>query len=98
MSAFSYWIFSRMGIQKLPHYSLPNLLAGQELAPEFVQDDVRVDVLGPALERAFESDAERGAKSEVMRSLHEQLRQGGSSLAARAVLALATGQAAGANT
>ncbi|HEY5665279.1 MAG TPA: lipid-A-disaccharide synthase [Gammaproteobacteria bacterium] len=95
MSAFSYWIFSRMGIQKLPYYSLPNLLAGQELAPEYVQDDVRADVLGPALERAFGDDGEQGARSEVMRSLHEQLRRDGSSLAARAVLALAAGQTAG---
>lgn len=96
MSAFSYWIFSRMGIQKLPYYSLPNLLAGQELAPEYVQDDVRVEVLGPALERAFKDDTEQAARFEVMRSLHEQLRQGGSSLAASAVLALAAGQARGA--
>ncbi len=95
MSALSYWIFSRMGIRKLPYYSLPNLLAGQQLAPEYVQDDVRADVLGPALERAFGDDGEQGARSKVMRLLHEQLRQGGSSLAARAVLALAADQAAG---
>jgi lipid-A-disaccharide synthase len=96
MSAFSYWIFGHMGIRKLPFYSLPNLLAGQELAPEFVQGQVRADVLGPALMRAFEADAEDDQRAEVMRSLHEQLRQGGSEIAARAVLALAAGKSAGA--
>jgi lipid-A-disaccharide synthase len=93
MSAFSYWMFSRMGIQKLPHYSLPNLLADQELAPEFVQEQVRPDVLGPALQQAFEAGADDERRSGIMRSLHEQLRQGGSALAAKAVLALAEGKA-----
>jgi lipid-A-disaccharide synthase len=87
MSAFSYWLFRRMGIRKLPFYSLPNLLAGRELAAEFVQREVRPDVLGPALLQAFErtADDERAAS---MQSLHERLRQGGSGLAAEAILAL----------
>lgn len=87
MSAVSYWLFSRMGIQKLPYYSLPNLLAGRELAAEYVQGDVRADVLGPALERALRQDARDPAIGELMQSLHRQLKQGGSDLAAEAVLA-----------
>ncbi len=91
MSGFSYWLLRQMGIQKLPFYSLPNLLAGLELAPEYVQGDVRPDVLGPALLRVLEralvgQDApERAA---LMVSIHRKLRQGGSALAAGAVLAL----------
>jgi len=88
MSAFSYWLFSRMGIQKLPFYSLPNLLAGRELAAEHVQEEVRADVLGPALLACFERAAE-DEKDALMRTLHERLRRGASEQAAAAVLELA---------
>lgn len=89
MSALSYWLFSRMGIRKLPFYSLPNLLAGRELAAEFVQGKVRADILGPALLDLFELNGNDQEKAELMESLHEQLRQGGSRLAANAILELA---------
>jgi lipid-A-disaccharide synthase len=88
MSPFSFWLFSRMGIRKLPFYSLPNLLAGRELAAEYVQGEVRADVLGPALLRCFEAGAD-DERPALMRSLHESLRQGASAQAAAAVLALA---------
>ena len=90
MSAFSYWIFGRMGIKKLPFYSLPNLLAGRELAAEFVQQDVRPELLGPALLRSFERAADGDEQAGLMQALHERLRQGGSGLAADAVLGLAS--------
>jgi len=88
MSEFSFWLLSRMGIEKLPFYSLPNLLAGRELAPEYVQGDVRPEVLGPALERALAGPADAGERAGVMLSIHRKLRQGGSALAAAAVLEL----------
>jgi lipid-A-disaccharide synthase len=87
MSRFSYGLLRRMGIQKLPFYSLPNLLAGQEIAPEFVQGEVRADVLGPALERCLDSAKDRD-KTQLMREIHERLRRGGSATAASAVLRL----------
>jgi lipid-A-disaccharide synthase len=88
MSAFSYWLFSRMGIRKLPFYSLPNLLAGRELAAEFVQTAVRAEVLGPALIRAFQGAGDGDDRALQMQSLHEGLRRGGSRLAADAILDL----------
>ena len=92
MSALSYWIFGRMGIKKLPFFALPNLLAGRELAAEFVQRDVRPGLLGPALLGLFEHAADSDERAELMQVLHERLRQGGSRLAADAVLALASRQ------
>jgi lipid-A-disaccharide synthase len=88
MSPLSYWIFSQMGIQKLPFFSLPNLLAGQELVREFVQGQVRVDVLGPALLACFERAGDDVGRDELIRGLHERLRQGGSRAAAEAVIGL----------
>jgi lipid-A-disaccharide synthase len=88
MSAMSYWMLGHMGIRKLPHYSLPNLLAGRGLVAEHVQDEARPDVLGPALidslERA-ERDPERLA---TLTAIHERLRRGGSGAAADALLGL----------
>jgi lipid-A-disaccharide synthase len=89
LSRFSYAILRRMGIQKLPFYSLPNLLAGRELAPEFVQADVRPEVLGPALLRCFKPAGDTAERTALMRGIHERLRGGGSAVAARAVLELA---------
>jgi lipid-A-disaccharide synthase len=90
MSPFSYWLLRRMGIQKLPFYSLPNLLAGEEIAPEFVQGAVRAEVLGPALRRALKPTPDQTRREALMRSIHQRLRQGGSDIAAAAVLELAS--------
>jgi len=92
MSALSYWLLRRMGIQKLPFYSLPNLLAGRELAREFVQDKVRPDVLGPALLECLEPGRNDQERMVAMQSIHERLRGGGSAQAAEAVVALARGR------
>ncbi|HUF72459.1 MAG TPA: lipid-A-disaccharide synthase [Gammaproteobacteria bacterium] len=89
MSAVSYWLFSRMGIQKLPFYSLPNLLAGRELAAEYVQGEVRADVLGPALLRCFDRGGDERERDALMQLLHERLRRGASARAAEALLTLA---------
>lgn len=95
MSGLSYSILRRMGIQKLPFYTLPNLLAGREIAPEHVQAEVRADVLGPSLLRAFEHDRTDTDKLQVMRSIHERLRRGGSATAAAAVLEFAAARGKG---
>src|SRR5262249_24917361 len=47
IAPLTYWIVRRLGVAKLANFSLPNLLAGRELVPEFVQADVRANVLGP---------------------------------------------------
>lgn len=88
MSALTYWIVRKLGVQRLPHFSLPNLLAGRELVPEFVQAAVRADVLGPALaERLDGSDS--GEWHATAEQIHRALRQNASAAAADAVLELA---------
>jgi lipid-A-disaccharide synthase len=89
MTAFSYWFFRRMGIARLPHYTLPNLLAGRSLVPEFVQEQVRAEVLGPALLEGFEGRGLDESWQADVQHIHERLRQGGSAVAAAAVLELA---------
>ena len=36
------WIFGR-GLVKVPHFAMPNLIAGERVVPELVQDDFTVD-------------------------------------------------------
>src|SRR5690606_26478250 len=49
VTPLTYRVVRRLGVARLPHFSLPNLLAGRGLVPEFVQDQVRPDTMGPAL-------------------------------------------------
>jgi lipid-A-disaccharide synthase len=87
----TYWLYRRLGVAKLPNFSLPNLLAGRTLVPEFVQAQVRAEVLGPAVERFLDGDPLDPDWYDAFGRIHEQLRRGGSGAAAREVLELVRG-------
>jgi lipid-A-disaccharide synthase len=75
------------GLVKTEHFSQPNLLAGRELVPEFFQEDVRAEVLGPALL----GQLERPDRDELMNAfmdIHRTLRCDASHRAAEAILEL----------
>jgi lipid-A-disaccharide synthase len=91
MAPLSYWLARRLGLSKLRHFSLPNLLAGRELVPEFVQDEVRPDVLGPAVLAALDGTELATGWYDAFTEIHRQLRCDASSSAAREVLALVRG-------
>jgi len=84
----TYWIVRRLGVAKLPHFSLPNLLAGRGLVPEFVQSQVRADVLGPVLRDFLDGSAVQPGWYDAFASIHRQLRCDASATAAREVLDL----------
>lgn len=72
---------------KTTHFSQPNLLAGRALVPEFFQEDVRAEVLGPALL----GQLERPDRAELMAAymeIHRTLRCDASHRAADAILEL----------
>lgn len=84
LASLSYWIVSRM--IKLPYYSLPNLLAGQALVPEVLQNDVRPEMLGPlVLERLKESASQTALRARFT-EIHKQLKQNASERAADVLL------------
>jgi lipid-A-disaccharide synthase len=72
---------------KTRHFSQPNLLAGRELVPEFFQEQVRAELLGPAmlaqLERPDRADLEA-----AFREMHVRLRRNASERAAEAIVDL----------
>jgi lipid-A-disaccharide synthase len=84
----TYWIVRRLGVAKLPHFSLPNLLAGREVVPEYVQKQVRPEVLGPALLGYLSGKTHVPDWYDAFTAIHQQLRCDASTAAAREVLEL----------
>jgi lipid-A-disaccharide synthase len=76
------------GLVKVRFCSHPNLLADEELVPEFLQEAVRPSTLAAALQAALEDDQRRALLQEKFRTMHLLLRQGGAARAAQCVLEL----------
>jgi len=73
---------------KLPHFAMPNLLAGEALVPEFFQSGATPAALSGAVE-ALLGDAPRRARlHQRFDAIHRQLRVDGAARAADAVLRL----------
>lgn len=80
------WIARRL--VTLSHFALPNLLAGRELVPEFVQEAATVEALGPAVLRWLD-DTEAGAVLAAEFAIwHDRLRCDASRQAAAAIAEL----------
>lgn len=88
LSPFTYWLARRLGVARFEHFSLPNLLAGREIAPEYAQRRVRADILGPAVAAQLEAAEADPDWARPHAEIHERLRRGASSAAASAVLEL----------
>jgi lipid-A-disaccharide synthase len=84
---FTTFLMTTLGMMKAPYFSQPNLLAGRELVPEFLNEPVRADILGPAvLEQLTRADRAE-LEAEFIR-IHVQLRQNASAKAAQAIAEL----------
>jgi lipid-A-disaccharide synthase len=82
------FIVRDLGLVKLRHFSLPNLLAGEQVVPEFFQGQVRPQVLAEALHTALIERSRRDAVQVRFRAIHEQLRRGGAGRAAEILVEL----------
>ncbi|HEY5622584.1 MAG TPA: lipid-A-disaccharide synthase, partial [Gammaproteobacteria bacterium] len=85
ISGLTHRLLRFMGLNELEYFSLPNLLAGRGCVAEYLQRDVRADVLGPALERYLEPGSEVEDLRETFLSLHSTLRRNASQRAASAI-------------
>jgi lipid-A-disaccharide synthase len=81
------WLLREFKLVKTDYFSQPNLLAGRQLVPEFFQQDVRPDVLGPALLGQLERP-DRAELLQEFRAIHESLRRNASERAAEAICEL----------
>ncbi len=80
--------FMMRRLLKVPHFSLPNLLAGREIVREFFQNDVEPKKMGNALLAFLKDPQLTHALQETFAEIHYQLRKDASHEAAKAVLNL----------
>ena len=78
------WIARRL--LTIAHFALPNLLAGRELVPEFIQEAATAANLGPAVLRWLEDAAACEALTTAFDALHGELRRDASQQAAKAII------------
>jgi len=86
MASLTYAIYSRMVTSRF--ISLPNLLADKELVPEILQDQVKPDVLGPAVLKAIEDEEYKAMLAKEFSDIHASLHQDADEKAADAVVEL----------
>lgn len=81
------WLLRGLKLVKTEYFSQPNLLAGRLVVPEYFQQDVRPEVLGPAVLGQLDRP-DRGQLVEAFGQIHRRLRCDASARAADAVLGL----------
>ena len=86
LAPLSYWIVTRL--LTIRQYTLPNLLAGTALVPEFIQDRATVENLGGAILEYLDNPASVAELTRQFEIIHRMLRRQASENAAQSVLAL----------
>jgi lipid-A-disaccharide synthase len=76
-----------MKLMKAEYFSQPNLLAGRQVVPEYLQEDVRPEVLGPALLAQLQRP-DHAELVATFTAIHTTLRRDASARAADAILEL----------
>jgi lipid-A-disaccharide synthase len=88
IAPLTYAIVKGMGMLKVDRYALPNVLAGDALVPELMQDDCTPDKLAEAVLHWLRDPAAVAALQPRFRELHVQLRRDASARAADAIAEL----------
>lgn len=87
VSALTYRMVKGLGMLKVDHYALPNVLAGEAVVPELMQDDCRPETLADACLAWLHGPDTQALQSRFL-TLHDTLRRDASSQAAQAVVEL----------
>lgn len=74
-----------LGLLKVDHYALPNVLAGERVVPELMQHDCTPERLAEATLAMLRDPSAEARLAHRFRALHEQLRRDASARAADAV-------------
>lgn len=88
VAELTYRIVKALGLIKVNRYALPNVLAGRDLAPEFIQHECTPDNLAAAVLDWFEQPNRVDDLQTTYQQLHTQLRRDASASAAAAVAEL----------
>jgi lipid-A-disaccharide synthase len=84
----TYHLVKGLRLVKVPHVAMANLLAGRELAPEFLQDRCRAELLAPALLGLLQDSGRRAEIAAEYGRIHAGMRHNAAREAALAVLGL----------
>ena len=88
VSGLTYRMVKGLGMLKVDHYALPNVLAGEPLVPELMQHDCTPDRLAEAVLRWLRDPVAVARLVPRFLALHQALRQDASVQAANAVIQL----------
>jgi lipid-A-disaccharide synthase len=77
------WVRKRL---RVPWVGLPNVLAGQFIVPELLQDDANAETLAQALLNLYDDRAVRAQLCDLFERMHAALRHGSAERAAEVVL------------
>jgi lipid-A-disaccharide synthase len=88
IAPLTYRIVKAFGMLKVERFALPNVLAGEDLAPELMQDDCTPEKLAAAVEHWLAHHEAIAALQPKYLQLHHALRQDASARAADAVAEL----------
>jgi len=86
LAAFTFAIASR--IVKIPYVALPNLLAGRQLVPEYIQHDLTVEKVRDGIVRHMTGSEDHEVLMQEFERIHKSLRLDASIQAAQAVASL----------
>ncbi len=75
LNGLTYRMVMGLNLIKVPYAAMANLLAGEELAPEFIQDRCRADLMGPALLQLLDDAPRRERIGHRYAEIHRQLRR-----------------------
>ena len=88
LAPFTRWLLEFFRLLRVRRFALPNLLAGRDLVPEILQDEVTPERLGTEVLRWLDDEPARAALQVEFLRIHELLRRDASARAAEAVLEL----------
>jgi lipid-A-disaccharide synthase len=88
MSALSQWVLETFRMVRIQHFSLPNLIAGEALVPEFLQDAVVPADMAARLIREIEDEERQTRLMQRFDAIHRTLARDADQRAAAGVLDL----------
>ncbi|MEE8107949.1 MAG: lipid-A-disaccharide synthase [Gammaproteobacteria bacterium] len=86
------WLLKWPGLLKIDRFALPNLVAGEDLVPEIINDDVSVEALGQAILRELDDTGRRQYLDGRFLDIRRMLKHNAAERAAASILDLAAGR------
>ena len=94
LSPLTAFLVRDLGLVKLRHFSLPNLLAGEALVPELFQEAVTPQSLAASLREVLSAPGGLASLRERFAQIHQSLRRNSAAVAAGVVLEVAAARSA----